>query len=78
VDPVVGVEENQENQEPEEVGAAGAAGAATFAPRLLFRMDTLLDTLLDTLRDALLKTFLDILRRLFPNGPAEFISIFSV
>jgi hypothetical protein len=77
VDSVDGEAENQENQEPEEAeaGAGGEAGAgtgaegvkagaaiATFAPRLLFRMDTLLD----------------ILRRLFPNGPAEFISIFSV
>jgi len=67
-------EKKEENQEPEEAGVegsegvAGAAGAgvATFAPRVLFRMDTLLVALRDTLR------------RLFPNGPAEFISIFSV
>ena len=69
-------EKKEENQEPEGVegsegvvgvaGAGGTAGATTFAPRVLFRMDALLDALRDTLR------------RLFPNGPAEFISIFSV
>ena len=62
-------EKNEGNQEPEEAGSTGATGAfgeatATFAPMLLFRMDTLLP-----LRRLFPET---------GTSPAEFISIFSV